>query len=103
MPILHSMVIFMSDDDLGADGELRRWWARTIRVALAKAGISRIELHRRLVAQFGDRAPSQTSTYRLVAGEQLPRADTIVMIARLLNISPKELVPEDGLILTAAH
>ncbi|OKH73687.1 hypothetical protein EB73_06620 [Mycobacterium sp. SWH-M3] len=91
----------MSDDDLGSnDGELRRWWARTIRVALATADISRIELHRMLVAQFGDLAPSQTSTYRLVSGEQLPRADTIVMIARLLNISPKELVPEDSRILT---
>lgn len=103
MPFLRRMVIPMSNDDLGPNGEFRRWWARTMRVALANADISRMELHRMLVAGFGDRAPSQTSTYRLVAGEQLPRADTIVMIACLLDISPRELVPEDSRILTAGR
>lgn len=86
----------MTDDGLGFNGQLRRSWARTLRVALANEGISRIELNRRLVARFGQRAPSQTSTYRLVSGEQLPRVDQVVMIARVLDVSPRDLLPADS-------
>ncbi|WP_102145703.1 helix-turn-helix domain-containing protein [Mycobacterium hubeiense] len=91
----------MTDEDHEeSNGPLRQWYARTLRVALAKEGLSRIQLHQQLVERFGDRAPSQTSVYRLVSGEQLPRTSHLIMIARLLDISPRDLVPEDGRLLT---
>lgn len=65
----------MTDKDhahVGPNEPLRQWCAQTLRVALAKEGISRLKLHQRLVERFGDRAPSQTTVYRLMSGEALP-------------------------------
>lgn len=93
----------MTDEDhkaLKPNVPLRAWCAQTLRVELAKKGMSRIKLHRKLVKQFGDRAPSQTSVYRLVSGETLPRTDHLIMIAELLDISPRDLVPDHYHLLT---
>ncbi len=91
----------MTDKDLGRPNEpLRQWCARTLRVALARDGVSRRKLHQRLMERFGDRAPSQTTVYRLVSGETLPNTDHLIMIAELLGISPRDLVPDDYRLLT---
>lgn len=93
----------MTDEDhkaLKPNEPLRAWCAQTLRVALAREGISRLKLHQRLVERFGDRAPSQTTVYRLMAGEALPRTDHLIMIARLLDVSPRDLVPDDYRLLT---
>lgn len=93
----------MTDKDhahVGPNEPLRQWCAQTLRVALAKEGISRLKLHQRLVERFDDRAPSQTTVYRLMSGEALPRTDHLIMIAEVLDISPRCLVPDDHQLLT---
>ena len=51
-------------------------------------------LHEVLAEIAPDVSASRRHIYRIVAGEALPRLDMIVALARVFNVSPRELIPE---------